>query len=379
MKIQTENRAPVRRVSESPSIMEGFDDPRIDLQDRIRMAKHGGAIAEAQAVTRGPVANPIPASVPSPQTKIQATTSLTGRDDLAARVTNNALGPEWVRQDFPSHHISYDGQDIFVRPMGILDLSRVSAASKNENFTTYIDALNNCISMDIRDLTPGDFTFFLYWLRMNTFPTAPMVVKWTSKYGNSCEYRVSQSNLEIEELEMSREEYDSWLGRGICMPTVRDMELVTDKDIDPSDAWRVELAQYVHTTVTNPKQYLSSKLEKLEELGAQGFLAIQEFAKKISHGVVERVKVRDTKFEAMNAIAYLRSTADELESSAKQLIAGGFEKGQEVPLLALATHAEKMREEAAEIEAKINDGIIVNPDEEVIALSISAMTFFPTL
>lgn len=385
MKIQPMDNKPntPKRTVEVPTqkaSMDDFaDDPRITTQDRVRLAQQQATQASIHANTRGPVTNPTPTNPPtSARIPLNTGTSL-GTDDLVSRVTNNALDARWVRQDFPSRHLAYDGQDIYVRPMEIIDLSRTSAASRSGNFTQYLDALAKCISIDIRALTPPDFNFFLYWLRMNTFPTAPMTIKWTSKYGNECEFRVQQTNLEIIELEMSRSEYSNWVARGIGLPTVRDMELITGDGIPEEDKWRSELAQYVVTPISDPKEYLASKLQILENMGPQGYLDIQEFAKKIEHGVVERAKVRDTKFEPEKAIAYLRSTADDLEESARKLVANGLDRGQEVPLLALAQHAEKMREEANTIEQTINNGTTFIPEQEVIALSINAMSFFPSI
>lgn len=342
------------------------NDDRLSDLDRIRIAKMGMAAGQQ-----------------SIQNSLKNTTSLNKEssevEELAVRVTNNTLGPEWIRQDFPSRHRSYGDGDIFVRPMNITNLSHLSAAANKQNFTMYIDALAPCISMDIRDLTPPDFTFFLYWLRRNTFPRTPMRITWTSKYGNQCEYRVEQSDLEIIELGLSEKEYASWVERGICLPTVRDMELLNTENIPEEDRWRIELAQYIYTEDKNPKTYLRSKLNKLEEMGPEGYLLIQEFAKLITHGVVESVKVRDNKFEPTEAISYLTRTADDLENAASQLIANGFEQGQEVQLLALTQHISSLREDATKIQTALDNEEPYMPDEEVIALSINAMTFFPQI
>lgn len=371
MKIDMQSAAPIKRIV-NPIPKPAEDESVLTSADRLRIAKMQAELAKHESTSRS--ATPV-------RQELLDSSGLTKDDmpELKVRVSNDSLGAEWVRQDFPSHHLSYDGQDIFVRPMEIVDLSKLSAAAKSSNFTMYLDALNKCISIDIRSLTPADFTFFLYWLRMNTFPTAPLTIRWTSKYGNTCEYRVQNTNLEIIEIKMTKKEYSEWLSKGICMPTVRDMELLTDDSLPDDDKWRLELAQYVVPASLKPDTYMKDKLAKLDSMGVQAFLDIQDFSSNIEHGVVERAKVRDTLFEPVAAIKYLTDTANDLEDAARKMVAGGFDRGQEIPLLTIARQAENLRSEAESMAARLEQGLPVNPEEEVIALSINAMSFFPTI
>lgn len=323
----------------------------------------------------------IPPVRPSTPLKDKLTSSTAGRPlSVTPKVeVASQLGARWIRQEFPSHSLSY-GETPYCCPLTIAVMAKLSAASKNNSFTMFLDALDHCINIDIRRLTPPDLTFFMYWLRLESFPRLTLNFPWTSKYGDQLVAKYNRSDLKITEIEMTQEEYEGWLAKGLCLPTVRDMELLEDKGLSDEDRFRLELAQYIQgDTEFDPKTYIQSKLDKLDEMGPDAYLDIQEFASKIQHGVIETLEVVNTKFKPQTAIAHFEKTADDLLEVIKIADKNSEVEGHEGALISLGAKIKDLRDEAAAMRTKLEKGEPIQPEKEVIAISINAMTFFPSL
>jgi hypothetical protein len=189
-----------------------------------------------------------------------------------------------------------------------------------------------------------------------------------------------QRDLEIVELPISRAEFETnWKSKGLCFPTVRDIEIQSTATIAPEDAWRVEMSQYIASNVEfNPKTYIQDKLDAFEELGVAVTETVKEFAALIDYGVKERAEVIDPKFNPKDAIAYWRTTADDLEKILHAAVNNReIEEGNELTLLGLSTRITELREQADAMQKQVDEGVKVKADKEVIAISISAMNMFP--
>lgn len=301
--------------------------------------------------------------------------------EIEARISSG-LGEEWIRQGLPSKGVPYDFSEVFLRPLTTSALSKLSAASKNKSYSMLVDALDSCINVDIRDLTPQDFTFVMYWIRLNSYPNTPISVPWKSKYGNEDTYTLSKTNMEIIELEMTKTEYETeWKSKGLCFPTVRDVEIQFTATIDEDDKWRVEMSQYVAPIAEfNPKTYVQDKLDAFEALGVSIVESIKEFSGKMEHGVVETATVIDRHFSPSAAIEFWRKEADDIEKIIRSVIGNkDVEEGNELALLSLSNRATELREQADSMQARVEEGVHIKPEEEVITLSIGVMDFFPYL
>lgn len=305
-------------------------------------------------------------------------------------------GEGWVRQGVPSRGIPYaDFDDVYVRILEVTDILAIQTSTQNNSLTMFLDALQNAINVDIRSLTYPDFQFLLYWWRLNSFTRSPFTVHWTSRYNNEGAVMINrESDLEIVELKMLPSEYEEYKSKGIDFPRVRDTEYLQNIVLNPSDRWMAERAQYVMCEEQGLNWY-PARFELIKKGGLSMMEDIRDFASKIKlYGVVERVKVTDSKFSPEKAIVGLRTSAGKL------LRAANLQSMNPEQMTMLRQRAEDFMDEADEIEAKLytiddlKSGVIIDgldkddipkleaelkPKEEVITLRISAMDFFPEI
>lgn len=348
-------------------------------EDAKLMEARDKAIKQATGRTAPP-----PSDAPVDMSALMSSTSHTRpsaplKTEIEARVASD-LGPEWIRQDLPSLGVPYDFREVFVRPLTTPALSKISASVKAQSYTMFVDAIDTCVSVDVRRLTPEDFTFILYWICHNSYPYTPISYRWTSKYGNENVHKIMNRDLEIVELKMSRSEFElNWKSKGLCFPTVRDIEIQSTATIDPEDAWRVEMSQYIDSKKEfDPKTYIQDKLDAFETLGVAVTGLVKEFANLVDYGVKETARVTDPKFNPKSAIEFWNNTANDLEKILHAAVSNReIEEGNELTLLGLSERITELRDQAAAMQKDLDEGKKIKPDEEVIAISISAMNMFP--
>jgi hypothetical protein len=308
-------------------------------------------------------------------------------NEPVARAASN-LGPEWVRQDLPSYNLPYSFQSaIFLRTMTLPVVSMIWAAQKNESFTLFLDALDQCINVDIRDITPEDFTVIMYWIRDNSYPRSSMEVEYTTRYNNVVKVSTRKSNMTLREIDMTREEVREWRDKGIVFPTMRDAELLHNAvDISEDKKWMLEKAQYVEYIpspgVTNYSDYVERKLERLQEMidlhGLEFIGWIDEFREKLDYGIIERVTIKDPKFDPEAAIEYFKATAKEYYDLINEIPEDQIEPNSQY-LLLYARKAQLLLREAAEIKERLEQGLPVVAKEEVVVVGITMADFFPRI
>lgn len=301
------------------------------------------------------------------------------------------LGPEWRRIDFPSNLVPYPGvEELYLRPFEVLDLEAIYDSIETENHTGYLDALDQCISMDVRDLTVPDFIFMQYWMRMSSYPRSPYTVTWTSRYGNDIKQKLAPPELQLIYLNMTREEYADWYKRGICFPTVRESEFIINSSPAPDptngkrdttrETWAMQNAQYVRLDADAPvTDRMRQKMLKLRTSKDIDILTdIQNFAIASEHGVVENITSVDPNFEPKSGASFLRKSAEQLRTLARGVADENAGIEQTAGLLQLIQAADGYDEEATEIEAALEKGVAYKPRKENIALrSITPMDMFP--
>jgi len=298
---------------------------------------------------------------------------------------SHSLGSEWVRQDLPSHYVPYTFSDVFFKILDIPVLSQIWAAKVNGSFTLLVDALNNCVNIDIRNLTPEDFTLAMYWIRDNSLPRSSMEVEYTTRYNNTIKVNTRRSSMTIKELDMTKEEALQWRKKGIVFPTVRDAELIHNSEDLPEDKkWLLEYAQYVEYVptpgITDYSDYMDRKLERLNQMqrehGLEILAEIDDFSNRINHGVIERVRVKDKNFVPEDAIEYFMDQAKQINNAILSIPESHISSSAP-HILVLAQKAHEYVSEANEIKAKLERGEDVQPVEEVVVVQISATDFFP--
>lgn len=301
-----------------------------------------------------------------------------------AKVSAPELGDEWIRQEFPSHCVPYAFKEIFIRPLKFRMLGKIHAANANKSYSMLLDALNACLSVDVRELTPPDLTFAMYWIRDNSYPKSPLKFTHTSRYGNRVDLTVRQTELEIKELEMTQAEYKAWEAKGFTFPRVRDMELVLGDSVEEDLRYLLEYAQYVYLSPeemgTDLENYTQKKIDKIEnELGLEAISEIEEFSELIAHGVNESVKFKDPKFEPKAAIEYFRNKAIEIRERVVNIPAIAHSSEFDEQIAIFLSLAEELDTEANEIQEQLDAGKKVEAKEEVVEVSITSTDFFPNL
>lgn len=83
--------------------------------------------------------------------------------------------------DLPTGFDAYDFKRLYIREFSVAELKllHVGMHSRVRPIEHIIRAVQMCCTEDISELTDGDFEFVLAWLRLNSYPRAPLQVSWT--------------------------------------------------------------------------------------------------------------------------------------------------------------------------------------------------------
>jgi hypothetical protein len=379
---------------------ESTEDDTIEHVKMIPEEFSGVKIPQENQVPVTPVKKEIPEKAEEPKIianpikeKLKDTTSVSSiPTSMPLNRSTNASYPSsegWQRVDLPSLNIPYKHlgvTEVFLKPFDMLTLESIYVAVEGSNTVGYIDALNNCISMDIRELTIPDFMFVQYWIRLASYPISPLPYTWTSRYGNENTTKIKQSDLNIKWLSMPHEKYQEWLDRDISFPTVGSSEVTAEEELPANMRFRQQYAQYVHLKEhelpEDSTTLLQAKMNKLINKPASFIEEIKTFVQEIEHGVEESIEVQDTKFEAKTAIAFLTKEAKDLQILAGRLVEDSDSDSSNLAsALSINEQAEKMLKDAEEIRNSYNEETQTysyKPKKETIVLrSISPMDMFP--
>lgn len=296
------------------------------------------------------------------------------------------LDARWQRVDFPSNLVPYAHlgiKEIFVRPFNVQILELIYDCIEAKNHSGYLDALDHCISMDVRELTVSDYIYLQYWLRFASYTRSPYTIKWTSRYGNEQTSVVKMTDLQITQLKMSIDEYAKWRAQGISFPTVRESEYMLSNELEETkeNEWAMQNAQYILLPDNFEGDHMQEKLRVLREHEDPDIIAaIQEFSSLTIHGVHEQIEIADPTFKPAEAIKYLRDAAMHLRMLAK----AGMESEDvtmenTAGIVMLSEKAEEFDKEADDIQAQIDAGKIYLPKKEVVVLrAIQPTDMFPS-
>lgn len=305
---------------------------------------------------------------------------------LSPPVTKMVDGVKWQRLDFPSRNVFYLDlkEDIYVRPLSVATVNNIYKSIERQSPALYFDALNEHISIDIRDLTYPDFVYFCYWLRIESFPKTPYTFNWVSRYGNTNTVVMQTLPFKVHELQMTREEYLEYRALGIVMPSLREAEVLSnmneEDEGDRENRWAVNYAQYVdkgdHPLDQNLMRY---KLDRLLSNPDASFIeTIQEFSDKVTHGIDEVLVLRDQHFTIGKAISYLEGMVETMtELIGAELHSNGGAPTTET--LAMADRLEYYSAELKELITARDNGEEYTPkEEEVVTRELRNVDMFPT-
>jgi len=280
------------------------------------------------------------------------------------------------RVDLPSNGVFYDSGAIQIRPFDVPELAKLYRARQQRSQTLLIDCVDSvCDGIDVRNLTPRDFRYILYQLRINSFLRSPYRLSFTSFYGNRNEFTITESNLDVKLLQATQEEYDEWRERGLVMFTVRDQE-----EYDNSRQKLGEDAEFYWSRAKYcPGNNVADKIKNFRKICKEHgidfmFHEVEEFNRKFEdYGVTETVELSDQHFDAKVALERL---------NAEVMATGALLRDTTLAVSVADAALERINLLQTDIN-RINTEILTSgeatPRRETIEFSIEVADFFPSI
>jgi hypothetical protein len=284
---------------------------------------------------------------------------------------------KFVPITLPSGNLFYGVAEVRAKKLGFSNMKKLSNIMATKSLDIMVDAVAPCLSIDVRQLTEGDFIYFLYWLRTTSLPRTPITMRWRSRYGTTETLSISMTSLKENHIKKTKDKLGTleiFKSMGFDMPRVYDMLAASTYNADRFDIdelFTIERVQYFNPAenetfgdrVIRVEALLEDELSLLEDL--------REFRKEFEHGVDEIASVQaDTKtFDPAKAAEYLEMQAIRYEAA---LTVHGYDPKME-------EDAEDFRQEAEEIKNKLKKGVGVIPRIEKIRCEIDALSFFSAI
>lgn len=269
----------------------------------------------------------------------------------------------------PSGFMFYDFKDLKARKFEVRDLAKMSKVMKTESHKLFKEVIQNCIDRDVDSLTPGDFKYLCYWLRLNSYPNNPMSISWKSKYGNDNVSIINKSSIIKLAPDIKIEEYNKWKEEGFCVPTMKFSAIFSQDDLSEDDDFLYSNAQYFQGN--NWDEKLKTMEDFLEKNGLEALNRITEFDKLIDHGVQEEVTVRDLKFHAPEYKQVLLNRINKV----KEVLSNPMLDSDSDEAALLNLNLASLEEEYSELVKKLDAGEEVPAEPETIFLEVDASEF----
>jgi len=237
------------------------------------------------------------------------------REEFTARdAQGNPLDSRWERVSLPSQFAFYDFGDAHVRRLTVEDQVKIARAVRHKNLTVLLDALAATCTRDPREFCLPDFEMLCLWHKFNSYLDAPMVVSWTTRYGNRTTVTsLTQVREDKRPFPASIAEAHEAMAKGFTLSTARDMELLAEMgEGDPlaneDSLYVFERAQFL---IPDPELVeaarerksrtptMDARIEQLLAIKDVNVLGeIDAFAERFANfGVDEYCYVRDVKFD----------------------------------------------------------------------------------
>jgi hypothetical protein len=275
----------------------------------------------------------------------------------------------------PSNGVPYDFGSVGIRPFKGKEIAKLYRAYKTDNFSLVIDAMNDCIDVDVREMTFPDLYYAMIFQRINSYNKSPLKIEWTSMYGNKQETILNVSDVKVNEIKINREEYQKWLqdseeiyGIKIRIPTVREQEILNIEKLSDDDEWMFRRSQFLDIKVPPKVNHVDYLNKKLESMPLEFFEFLREFREACDHEVVEKLSLTDRLFEKEAAKAYL---GKQVEVIYKAMDFADSQINQENMLKVI----NKIEEIEAEIKAIDEDNF--QPKREEVNVDFDITKFFP--
>lgn len=88
--------------------------------------------------------------------------------------------------DLPTGFAPYSFKRLFIREFTVAEMKLIYQGqhSRTRPFESTLRALQRCVTVPVHDLTDGDLEYVMAWLRLHSYPKAPMQVSWTCRQRN---------------------------------------------------------------------------------------------------------------------------------------------------------------------------------------------------
>lgn len=282
---------------------------------------------------------------------------------------NNIQNDKYQSISLPSGFIFYDFKDLKARKFEVRDLAKMSKVMKTESHKLFKEVIQNCIDRDVDSLTPGDFKYLCYWLRLNSYPNSPMSINWKSKYGNDNVSVINKSSIIKLAPDIKEDEYRKWENEGFVVPTMKFSAIFSQDDLSEDDDFLYSNAQYFKGNIWDEK--LKTMEDFLEKNGLEALNKITEFDKLVDHGVQEEVTVTDLKFHAPD----YKNTLEQRIKKLKEVISSPVLDYDSDEAALLNLNLASLEEEYSELCKKMDSGEEVPAEPETIFLEVDAAEF----
>lgn len=280
------------------------------------------------------------------------------------------LDDRYQSVSLPSGFIFYDFDTIRIRKFEIRDLAKMHRVVQNQSQKMFREVIQSCVDRDINLLTPGDFKYTCFWLRLNSYPKTPMTVKWRSKYGNENTAQVLKDKLQSYAPSITKEQYEKYKAEGFTVPTMK-FSYIFDEELNDDDDFLYSNAQYFAGNTWEEK--LKNLDNYVNTNGLESLNNIKDFDELINHGVQEELTVVDSSFDPL----VYRNTLENRLTKLKNKIDTLNEEEEEVVMLQLLYDATE--KELNKLNARLEAGEEVLAEPETIFLEVDATEFLSPL
>jgi len=216
-----------------------------------------------------------------------------GEDKNVERLGVSKLRPSQQTPNRPTFVISAPSRGLFyedgtkeftVSPLTVGQLVSLSAVTKETDSSKIEKIICESVreslhNFDVLDMTTGDFTFFLYWLRINSFQKNPWII---SHVVNGEERQVIVDNTKMDVISLDE---DRLPDTRFTYTRVRDnfKILEANNSDDEGLIYVTELASFY------PGSDMKERLANLKKEDADIISDIRKFSREFYHGVNEYV------------------------------------------------------------------------------------------
>lgn len=207
--------------------------------------------------------------------------------------------------ELPSNFIPYDFKSIYVRPFAVSELKLIARSIEQKSIDYITQAIDNCLDVDVYQLTIPDYFYLYYWFRIESYPSTPYYSHWVCDElldGKPCSHN-NVTPLTKNQLSVSYLEDDvltaANLDPRLDFPRVSLLEDLSIAALDKNDPKQLSLFQSDELFLVDAAKWVKAGttiFDKIKILEEQPDLNLYELAKlanqQYQYGVYEYTLVQ---------------------------------------------------------------------------------------